>query len=279
LPRTYHGWNQIEVDAVVAVPMDERGHRVARAAVDIDYLDALGAPVSQGRGFTLTDLDSGARVVLVDRPFVERVLGDANPIGRRIRYVASESFRVPTTEGPWYEIVGVAPDLGIRTDWGYGGIYHPARPGTTYPLQLILHTRGDPEAIVPRLRAVAAAVDTRLRLHEPLPLDESTRLSEAAFYDFWTTLAFLFCGIALLVSLAAIYSVTSFTVVRRTREIGVRVALGGRALHVVGTVLKRPLMQVSKGIALGLLITWGLRSLANGYGLGSLATIAAGGSS
>jgi len=108
LPRTDHGWNQIEVDAGAVEPMDEGGHRVARAAVDVDYFDVLGAPVSAGRGFTLADLEPGAPVVLVDEPFVERVLGGANPIGRRIRYVASQRSRDPSTEGPWYEIVGIA---------------------------------------------------------------------------------------------------------------------------------------------------------------------------
>jgi hypothetical protein len=107
LPRTDHGWNQIEVDAGAVEPMDEGGHRVARAAVDVDYFDVLGAPVSAGRGFTLADLEPGAPVVLVDEPFVERVLGGANPIGRRIRYVASQRSRDPSTEGPWYEIVGI----------------------------------------------------------------------------------------------------------------------------------------------------------------------------
>jgi ABC-type antimicrobial peptide transport system permease subunit len=125
------------------------------------------------------------------------------------------------------------------------------------------------------VRAAAAVVDASIRLYEPLPLDESTRISEDAFYDFWTTLAFVVCGIALLISLAAIYSVTSFTVVRRTREIGIRVALGGRALQVVGATLRGPLTQVAGGIALGLLITWGLRSLVNGHGVAALVSVAA----
>ncbi len=196
--------------------------------------------------------------MIVDQPFVDRVLGGADPIGRRIRYVASERSPEPTSDGPWYEIIGLAPDLGVRCGWGYGGVYHPTRPGASYPLQMFMHLRGDPEAFAPRVRAAATLVDPTVRLYEPLPLDESTRYGEDALYDFWGRLAILVCGIVLLLSLTTIYSVMSFTVVRRTREIGVRVALGGRAPRVVGAILKRPLAQVGAGIALGVLLTAGL---------------------
>jgi predicted permease len=263
LPRTYHGWHQIEVDMGAVEAEDPRGHRVARAPVDVDYFGVLGAPLLEGRGFTLADLEPGVRSVMVDQPFIDRVLGGANPIGRRIRYIAGESIPPqPAEGGPWYEIVGVAPDLGVRCGWGYGGIYHPTRPGDSYPLQLILHVRGDPEAFTARVRAVATDVDPTIRLYEPLPLDESTRHSEDAFYDFWITLAFLVSGLAVLISLAAIYSVMSFTVTRRTREIGIRVALGGPAPRVIAAVLRRPLAQVGGGLVLGLVLTSALRGLA-----------------
>ena len=82
LPRTYHGWNQVEVDGGAVPIEDPRGHRVGRAPIDVDYFEALDAPLVSGRGFTLADLESGARVVIVDQPFVDRVLGGADPIGR-----------------------------------------------------------------------------------------------------------------------------------------------------------------------------------------------------
>jgi hypothetical protein len=258
LPRTYHPWNQIEVEGGAAPIEDPRGHRVARAAVHVDYFDVLGAPLLSGRGFTLGDVESGARVVIVDQPFIDRLLGGANPIGRHIRYLASESQRTPTDDGPWYEIIGVAPDLGIRCGYGYGGIYHPTTPGASYPLQLVLHVAGDPLSVVPRVRAAAATVDPRLRLYEPLTLDRSTQYSEDAFYDFWITLATAVSALALLISLAAIYSVTAFAVTRRTREIGVRTALGGSAARVVLTILRRPLLQMCGGVALGLVLTSGM---------------------
>ncbi len=275
LPRTYHYWNQIEVDGGAVPIEDPLGHRVGRPAVDVDYFEVLGAPILSGRGFTLADLESGARVVIVDQPFVDRVLGGADPIGRLVRYVASERSPEPTSDGPWYEIIGLAPDLGVRCGYGYGGVYHPTQPGASYPLQMLMHLRGDPEAFTPRVRSAATLVDPTVRLYDPLPLDESTRYSEDAFYDFWGQLAILVSGIVLLLSLATIYSVMSFTVVRRTREIGVRVALGGRAPRVVGAILKRPLAQVGAGIALGVLLTAGFSGTLGGTSAREVATLAA----
>ena len=275
LPRTYHGWNQVEVDAGAVPIEDPRGHRVGRAAVDVDYFDVLGAPVVSGRSFAPSDVESGANVVIVDQPFVDRVLGGANPLGRHVRYIASDRAPEPTWEGPWFEIVGVAPDLGVRSGWGYGGVYHPTRPGGGYPLQLVLHLRGDPLAFTPRVRAAATLVDPRLRIADPVPLDDSTRYSEDAVYGFWGSLLILVSGIALFLSLATIYSVMAFTVARRTREIGVRVALGASALRVVGAILKRPLAQVAMGITLGLLLTAVLMGLADGASARAVAAMVA----
>ncbi len=275
LPRTYHYWNQVEVDGGAVPREDPRGHRVGRPAVDVDYFEVLGAPILSGRGFTLAGLESGARVVIVDQPFVDRVLGGADPIGRQVRYIASERSSEPTSDGPWYEIIGLVPDLGVRCGFGYGGVYHPTRPGASYPLQMFIHLRGDPEAFAPRVRSAATLVDPTVRLYDPLPLDESTRYSEDAFYDFWGQLAILVSGIVLVLSLATIYSVMSFTVVRRTREIGVRVALGGRAPRVVGAILKRPLAQVGAGIALGVLLIAGLSGRFDGTSAREVAALAA----
>lgn len=101
-----------------------------------------------------------------------------------------------------------------------------------------------------------------------------TRYSEEAFYDFWITLAFVVSGIALVISLAAIYSVMYFTVTRRTRENGLRVALGGRAPRVIAAILRRPLIQIGAGLALGLALAWALRGITEGFGGTAVLTIA-----
>ncbi|MEX2570504.1 MAG: ABC transporter permease [Gemmatimonadota bacterium] len=250
LPRMYHQWNQIEVDEGAIEPPDERGHRVSSAPIDVDYFEVLGTPVAAGRPFTVSDVTSGAQVVIVNTDFVEYVLGGRNPIGRRIRYIATETARTPTSEGPWYEIVGVAPDLGMTSGYGRSGIYHPSAPGDVYPVHMALRVRGDPGSFAPRVREAAMLVDPALRLHDLMPMNEITR-ADAEFYAFWFWLAVVVSSIALLLSLAGIYAVMSFAVSRRTREIGIRLALGAGSRRVVTAILARPLRQVGLGVLLG----------------------------
>ena len=257
VPRMYHPWNRIEVDEGAVPPADSvRGHRVADASVAPDYFDVLGVEVLSGRGLHSGDLGSAAPVVLVNRGFVEEVLGGKNPLGRRVRYRDSDYWNgrspTPLEERPWYEIVGVVPDLGMGRP---GGIYHPAAPEQVFPLQLAIHVRGEPEALVPRLRALATDVDPRLRLYEPQALAEADFGGEQRFLKFWFRMVAGVGVIASGLALTGIYSVLSFTVARRTREIGVRVALGARAWQVVLGVFRRPLLQVGTGLAVGTLLT------------------------
>lgn len=254
LPRMYHQWNQIEVDEGAVEPRDVRGHRVSSTPIAEDYFEVLRTTILSGRSFNSSDTSSGAQVVLVNKPFVDDVLGGRNPIGRRIRYIANEEYRRPSDEGPWYEIVGVAPDMGMTSGYGRSGIYHPLIPAEAYPVYLAVHVRGDPDAFEPQLRATAAAVDPTMRINELMPLDEVTG-GEMKFYSFWFRLTLLISSIALLLSLAGIYAVMAFTVARRTREIGIRVALGASQRRVLASIFRRPLKQVALGVLAGTFVT------------------------
>jgi predicted permease len=256
LPREYHPWNRIEVLEGAAEPPDERGHRVGRAAVALDFFDALDAPILAGRAFGTGDLEPEVRVVLVNASFVERVLGGRNAVGRHLRFVANESARVPTTDGPWYEIVGVVRDLGAASGFGPQGVYVPLRRDAPR-VQLILHARGDPFELMPALRATAMAVDPSLEIHDVISLDQVVR-SDLEFYDFWITLVVAVSVIALVLSLAGTYAAMSFAVARRTREIGIRIALGASRRGIIVSILRRPLVQLAAGVLLGCLFTVGL---------------------
>jgi predicted permease len=250
LPRMYHEWNQIEVDAGAVEPPDARGHRVGKSTIGIDYFDVLGTPLLSGRPFHSGDLAADARVVIVSQPFVDEVLGGRNPIGRRVRYIASESERMPRTDGEWYEIVGVARDLGTKSGYGSAGIYHPVARGGEYPIYMAVHVRGRPDSFAPRLRGLAMAVDPTLRLNLIRPMNELIN-GDLKVYDFWFKLTVAVCAIALLLSLTGIYAVMSFTVSRRTREIGIRVALGADARRIARAIFWRPVAQVGVGILVG----------------------------
>jgi predicted permease len=278
LPLMYHPARLIEVDEGGAAPKHPdypEGYRVSSASVGLGFFDAVDAPLLSGRGFLASDYVSGhvepgmpgarAGVVIVNKSFVRRVLGDRNPIGRRIRYLRfEESGPVPDPKsGPWYEIVGVVRDLGMAigadagaapgSDPKVAGIYHPVASGDLYPAQVALQMRGDPEAFVPRLRSIATSVDPALRLYDIMPLSNA-KDAELEFLSFWFRLLLMVSGVALVLSLAGIYAVMSFTVARRTREIGIRVALGASTRRIAAATFAQPMRQVAGGVLAGSVI-------------------------
>jgi predicted permease len=260
LPRQYHPNNQVEIDEGAVTPHDERGHVVASVSVDPKYLDVLGVSMLSGRWFNSGEASPDARVAVVNKAFVDRVLAGKNPIGRRIRY----PWRRQSTETlPWYEIIGVAPDMGTISGWGPAGIYHPLVRHSQYPLNVAVHVRGDPNAFAPRLRAIATDVDVTLRLAELMPLRDVVN-AEVAFHAFWVKMTMTVSAIVLLLSLTAIYAVMSFAVSRRTREIGVRVALGASPWRIIRAIFAQPLRQLGLGLLAGTLLVAMLLGMTEG---------------
>jgi ABC-type Fe3+-siderophore transport system permease subunit len=232
------------------------------AHVDPSYFDVLDAPVRAGRAFGEGDGADGARAVIVDQGFVDQVLGGRNPLGRQLRLMPKEG--APNgEERPWFEIVGVVKDLGMSAVWERepaAGVYFPIRLDSG-PLQMIVHARrGDPLALVPRIRTLAMAVDPTLRLAEIQRLDA---VADPILWilRLWLRITAALTGMALLLSLAGIYAVLSFAVARRTREIGVRVALGASNRAVIAAIFRRPLTQVAVGVAAGALLVGVLLTL------------------
>jgi putative ABC transport system permease protein len=279
LPRVGHVERYIELDGTVpaspaepslapstALPLRE----VSTARIDPSYFDVLEAPILAGRRFNSSDLLPGARAVIVDRGFVDQVLLGRNAIGRQVRF-AREQRGVTLSDDarPWYEIVGVVNELGMggATQRGRAaGFYLPAAPGSAGPLNMLVHVRGDPLSLTPRLRTIAMAVDPTLRLSELQRVDQATS-GVLWIMNMWLRATLGLTGIALLLALAGIYSVLSFTVARRTREIGVRIALGASPRGVVTAIFRRPLTQVGIGVAAGGAVIALVALLASGSGL------------
>jgi predicted permease len=250
-PLTYHPPYQVELDVPMAEPPDGERHQVGRADVEPGFFATLGGPVLAGRALDSEDVVSAARVVVVDRTFADRVLGGRNPVGLRMRYVAVPGGPPPGPDAPWYEIVGMVEKLGISNS--SGGVYHAAARGSIYPANLLVHVRGDPGGFAPRLRETAADLGAAVRIEGIRGL--TTPLGdEAGIYTWGVTAIITLTITALMLSLAGIYSVMAFTVSRRTREIGVRVALGADPARLVTSILRRPLTQVAVGIGAGAIL-------------------------
>jgi hypothetical protein len=265
LPRTNYADYLVTLDDSVSVGVPDgtaavsAGSRPRRfstiARVDPSYFDVLEAPILAGRGFQPADLAPGATVAIVDQGFVDQVLQGRNPIGRRVRIGdgGTPSEGAGADSLPWFEVVGLVEDLGMIGAAESGrasGLYLPATPGKGFSPHMMIHTRGDPMALVARIRSIASTLDPTLRLSDFQRVDQVTS-PLLWILGMWLRTTLVMSAVALLLSLAGIYAVLSFTVARRTREIGVRVALGANRYRVVTAIFRRPLAQVGLGVATG----------------------------
>lgn len=263
VPRAFHMSEQIADVDDFELPSDSLIDRVVNVAtVDVDYHEVLGAPVLAGRPFNAADRASGQRVIIVNQSFVTNVLQGHNPIGRRIRFMVPSPDGVSAPEpGEAHEIIGVVRDLGMNYLGQSGGNgaagFYRLLPAIPPELYMVLHVRGEPAAYGPRVLEIARAVDPRIRLNELQPMDQLDAGVLRMIATF-VRIAMLVSTIALVLSLAAIYAVMSFAVSRRTREIGIRVAMGADARGIIMAAFRRPLAQVGTGVVAGGFLVYAL---------------------
>lgn len=251
LPRMDHPTRLMEVDqdAGAAAASTAGSFRVRTARVAIDFFDALEQPLVAGRGFDARDLAADAGTVIVNTTFAQRVFGSTNPIGKRVRQTTPD--RAPV--GPWLEIVGVVGHMGVHplTPSQDDGVYLPLAEGDVNPVRLAIWARGDPAVLAPRVQDLARAVDPNAVIAMPIPLDEM-------FEGDWYLLRAFVLGAALLVGVllslaaSALYAILSLVVSQRTREIGIRVALGANRWDIARGVATRAVVQIGVGVLLGL---------------------------
>jgi len=217
-------------------------------AVGNGFLEAIGSRTLAGRLFTASDFIEGAApVAVVNEPFVQKFLGGRNPIGRRIRI---EGTREDGSQEPWREIVGVVPDLGlsVANPSLAGGFYTPV--GDEFLYFLAVRTTADPMKLVPQLRAAVASFDPDLQLNEFATLDNSGREERLVLTGMAVAMTAM-GGIALVLSIVGIYALLSFMVTRRTREIGVRIALGATSAQILRSITGGAMTYLAIGGAIG----------------------------
>ncbi|MCC7126703.1 MAG: FtsX-like permease family protein [Acidobacteria bacterium] len=209
------------------------------------FLESVGGRTMTGRSFTANDFVSGAApVAIVNQPFVDRFFDGRSPIGRRVQV---------STDG-WREIVGVVPDLGVSAADRRNGVgFYLPLPDRTLTLQIAIRVRGNPNQMAGPLRRavadIAPTADLRsIRLLEDVGWEQRSFLSGMA--SAMTALG----AMTLLLSVVSIYALLSFMVTRRTREIGIRVALGARGSQVLMTVAGRAFALVGVGVVLGTIV-------------------------
>jgi len=250
---------RIEVDTKTGAPATSV-RTSTLVHVSPGFFATFGTSVVAGRNFAPLDFETG-RVLIVNQSFARYVLGERNPIGQRIRIVSGEDDSVAGEA--WYEVVGMVKDFGWQLPLPHeqSAMYRPRLPMPGADVSLAVRVR-DPEAFATRLRTVASGVDPTIRLTDVQPLAQVGG-GEARMNWVLTAVAWLISFIVLLLSATGIHALMSFTVTRRTREIGIRAALGARPGRIVAGIFSRAILQISAGVLAGS----GLAAL---LGLGSM---------
>jgi hypothetical protein len=222
------------------------------ARIEPSYFDTIGTAVLAGRAFGPADLVPGAQVAIVDQGFVDQVLQGRNPIGQQVRF-GSDPTDAAKAPNPWMEIVGVVKELGMGTPTRVGraaGLYLPASPERMGRVYMMAHVRADPLTVAPKVAEIATAIDSTLRVSEVGRVDQVLD-PLIWFVQLWIRVTVVMTAVALALSLSGIYAVLSFIVARRTREIGVRLALGADRRRIVSAIFRRPLIHVGLGVLAG----------------------------
>ena len=248
--------NQMTIQADQRITTDRAVHL---NAVSPDFFSTLGARVVAGRDFdehdTLPVSEGGQRVAVVNPAFVKRYFGGRSPLGARIG-----DGNAPDVK-PDIEIVGIVADIsyqGVREEWEQA--YFPLVSGMTCGCNFYVRIQGSPEAAFRSIRTIVRKEDPTLTISYLRTLDEQVSRSLTT-ERMLAALSGSFGTLALLLSLVGLYGVISFTVTQRTREIGVRLALGATRLATVWLVLRDALVMTAIGIAVALPSVWALGRL------------------
>jgi predicted permease len=226
------------------------------------YLPAIGLPILTGRGFAETDGDPGKESAVVTRAFAARHWPDTPAIGQRFRFVENEK------PGAWMTVIGVSADLvqNLQDADAPPLVFISYRQEPWGWMALLVRTASDPVALAGPVRAAVQAIDQDLPLFEARALPAALE-RQRWFLAVFGTLFLVFAFTGLLMASVGIYAVVAQATARRTREIGIRIALGASGRRILQLVLSRGLGQLGVGLVLGFIGAAGVTHLMQKGGL------------
>jgi predicted permease len=223
-----------------------------------EYFETMGIRVVKGRGFTEQDKKGAPLVVIVNETFARKHWPNGDVIGKRIKSYG------PIDKAPWMEIVGVVQDvkhelnLAVTPDF-----YFPYAQDVWSGMVVVARTKVDPASLANALRQQVWAIDKDQAVFDVRTMKEVRSIS-VGMYSSGSVMLGIFAGLALLLASIGIYGVMAFAVSQRTQEIGIRMALGARALDVLKLVVKHGMKLALLGVAIGLVGSWALTRFMKG---------------
>ncbi len=248
-PPLMTGWQTGFLPEGMAEPPPGQLPSFEMNVIEGDYFKALRTPILRGRTFNLQDDSNAPPVLLVDQLFAQRYFPGQDPVGKRVRMQTDLRGRT------WRTIVGVVPHLkvyGFEEETPLPQAYLPQRQVPNTTLVLLLRTSLGRESLEKSLRQIVASLDSRQPVFEFRTLQERVA-------DTWATprlmtfLLAVFSGLALLLAVIGIYGVMAYNGQRRTREIGVRLALGARRHQIATMMLSQGTRLLALGLTIGLI--------------------------
>ena len=223
---------------------------VNTAAISTDFFSTFGVQTLRGRDLSLADDANAAEVVLINQGFADRYFAGDDPIGRRIREGTSES------QEEWRTIVGVVPNMQMegfdteRTD--PAGYYVPLAQNDSRFISIAIQVAGGPPLnIAQDVRAAVRALDPNLPVYWIRDMDEVIH-QDTWIYGFFGSLFIAFGIAALFLASVGLYGVLAFSVSRRIQEMGLRMALGAKAIDVIRLIVREGAIQLGIGLTLGI---------------------------
>jgi putative ABC transport system permease protein len=228
----------------------EEAPAVGAMTASAGYFEALGVPLLRGRTFTIDDEAQDAEPVgIITRSLAEQYWPGQDPIGRRISFNGGAS---------WGRVVGVVGDVRLTLDGDYHDlVFVPHYRNGGIGARVLVRGAGGPLALERALRSAVAAIDPQQPLTDVVSL-EAHRGDRLAPHRLTALLMTLFAGVAMLVTAVGLAGVIAFSVAQRTREIGIRVAIGAQPASVLRTVAGQTLALAGLGTLIGLIVAWPL---------------------
>ena len=228
------------------------------SSVALNYFQTLSIPLLRGRDFNAQDVEGAPGVVIINETFAKRYLPNQDPLGARVSLNGAQ--------GPWLEVVGLARD-GKYITLGEAPapfLYQPLAQRHESGMTLLVRTNGDPASYVSAVRGAVQSIERNLPLANARTMPELLRTSLFPA-RMGAVLLGVFGLLALLLASVGLYGVMSYSVSRRTREIGIRMALGAQRSDVLRLVLRESMTLVAAGMLLGLIAAFATTRLLAGF--------------